>query len=92
MHNQKDLRDFDKGQTATASPNSKSCALILVCSTRGVTVHVSYGLVCIGPTSYLRHSASWRQNKGKTGGGPLKRLTLTDETRLADPYTLLFKE
>ncbi len=49
MHNQKDLRDFDKGQTAMASPNRKSCALILVCSTRGVTVHVSYGSVCVDP-------------------------------------------
>ncbi len=37
--------------------------------------YISYMGLCIdplGPTSRLCHSASWRQNKGKTGGGPFK--------------------
>ncbi len=29
-------------------------------------------MTLLGPTSRLRHSASWRQNKAETGGGPFK--------------------
>ncbi len=36
----------------------------------------------LGPTSRLHHSASWRQNKANTGGGPFKTVLIRLHTEL----------
>ncbi len=36
----------------------------------------------LGPTSRWHHSASWRQNKANTGGGPFKTVLIRPHTEL----------